>query len=77
MLTGKGYLGLVPNSVVHGDVVIIIKGHGRPLIASKNSGFGISRDTYRLKGEAYVDGMMSGEMMEDEHEKMWEDFTFT
>ncbi|KFY50076.1 hypothetical protein V496_09611 [Pseudogymnoascus sp. VKM F-4515 (FW-2607)] len=76
MLTEKGYLGLVPNSVMPGDVVIIIKGHGRPLIASTKPASYVPQGTYIIKGEAYIDGMMSGEMMGNEHEKTWEDLTF-
>ena len=75
MVTEKGYIGLVPNSVVVGDVVIIIKGHGRPLVVSevKVAGFRIG---FRLKGEAYVEGMMSGEMMEDEQRGALAKLTF-
>jgi hypothetical protein len=69
-VTEKGYVGLVPNSVEVGDVIIIIKGHGRPVVASPALMEG-STVGFRLKGEAYVEGMMGGEM-EDEHRKTLE-----
>ncbi|GIZ49341.1 hypothetical protein CKM354_001237300 [Cercospora kikuchii] len=68
MLTERGFLGLVPNSVAAGDVVIILKGHGRPVIATEVLEDDGSK-TYRLKGEAYIAGMMMGEMMELEYRK--------
>jgi hypothetical protein len=75
IVTGLGFLGLAPNSVAVGDVVIILKGHGRPVVASK-----VLEDdvvvAYRMKGEAFVEGMMSGEMMEDEYRKDIEDLVF-
>ncbi|KAM3414615.1 Heterokaryon incompatibility protein 6, OR allele [Cercospora zeina] len=75
MVTTLGFLGLVPNSVVPGDVVIILRGHGRVMVASETQGeMGSKR--YRLKGEAYVMGMMLGEMMEDEYRKPWEELAF-
>lgn len=75
MVTGKGMLGLVPNSVDVGDVILIVRGHGRPLVASKVNVENES-SMFRVKGEAYVDGMMEGEMMEDEHDKIWQSITF-
>jgi hypothetical protein len=74
MVTGRGMLGLVPNSVRVGDVVIIIRGHGRPVIASRVEND--ESEYYGLRGEAYVNGMMRGEMMEDTYEKEWRRITF-
>jgi hypothetical protein len=75
MVTELGFLGLVPNSVSVGDAVIILKGHGRPVVASMV----LEKDVvvaYKMKGEAFVEGMMSGEMMEDEYRKDMEDLVF-
>lgn len=75
MVSELGFLGLVPNSVITGDIVIILIGHGRPIIASKVLGTHGSI-TYRMKGEAYIEGMMLGEIMEDEYVKEVQDLIF-
>ncbi|KAI9159071.1 Heterokaryon incompatibility protein [Paramyrothecium foliicola] len=75
MISERGFLGLVPNSVNVGDVIIVLVGHGRPIVASKMLGTHGS-SAYRMKGEAYVEGIMLGEMMEDEYVKELEDLVF-
>ena len=75
MVTEMGFLGLVPNSVRAGDVVIILQGHGRPVIASSVLRYNIFAG-YKMKGEAYIAGMMIGEMMEAGYRQEMEDLAF-
>ncbi|KAJ4364378.1 hypothetical protein N0V83_008971 [Neocucurbitaria cava] len=75
MVTDRGMLGLVPNRVIASDVVLLVQGHGRPLVASRlESKKG--ENLFCLKGEAFIEGMMAGEMMEDEVVRKWEWLTF-
>ncbi|KAH8802983.1 heterokaryon incompatibility protein-domain-containing protein [Xylogone sp. PMI_703] len=56
VLTSRGYLGLVAQSVGVGDQVWILSGPSTPFILRP-----LSTGRYRLMGEAYIRGIMYGE----------------
>ena len=56
--TEKGFLGLAPEAVQKGDVVVIVYGCNFPVVLRRHG------DMYRVIGESYVDGIMDGELME-------------
>ncbi|KAF2829613.1 HET-domain-containing protein [Ophiobolus disseminans] len=58
--TAKGRVGLGPTSVAVGDEVCIIKCARVPFLLSRH---GEERGEYRLRGEAYVHGLMHGEYL--------------
>jgi hypothetical protein len=59
-------MGLVPASTQQGDAVIILPYHSRPLIASgiipSNAPKGSGDLVFKLKGEAFIPGVMNGEL---------------
>ncbi|KAH6703073.1 putative heterokaryon incompatibility protein 6, OR allele, partial [Leptodontidium sp. MPI-SDFR-AT-0119] len=59
-ITRKGHLVLSSEYVKQGDVVALIKGSQVPFILRRESD-----GQYQLIGEAYVDGIMDGEAMEN------------
>lgn len=61
IVTKSGLLGLAPATAQVGDAVIIIAGYDKPVIAETE--FINQKRTGRLRGEAYVHGMMNGEKM--------------
>ncbi|KAK1975492.1 heterokaryon incompatibility protein [Colletotrichum cereale] len=69
--TKEGYLGLGPASVVAGDEIWLIKGSRMPLVLRKTEFMPVAREstagakgeTYALVGEAYLHGVMYGEML--------------
>ncbi|KAI0397903.1 hypothetical protein F5Y17DRAFT_254452 [Xylariaceae sp. FL0594] len=62
--TDNGFVGLGPESLGVGDVVVVAKGGSTPLALrccdSVNSGVGLR---WRYVGEVYCDGVMDGEML--------------
>jgi hypothetical protein len=76
MVTAKGMLGLVPNSVQVGDAIMLIHGHGRPVVARPATAGEWGSGHYQLKGEAYVHGIMRGELLEPEYEQDWKRVNF-
>ena len=70
MVMEPSLLGFVLNSVTVRDVVILLNGHGRPVVASKVLG-NDAVVAYRMKGETHVEGMM-----EDEYIKEMQDLGF-
>jgi Heterokaryon incompatibility protein (HET) len=58
--TSKGYLGLAPGRAELGDVVALVKGGQLPLILRA------SGSHWELVGDAYVHGMMQGELFDVE-----------
>jgi hypothetical protein len=60
IVTNSGLIGLAPVLTQPGDVVIILEGHGIPVIARKLS---TGAHGWNIIGEAFVNGMMDGEMM--------------
>lgn len=59
--TNKGYIGLGPASAEEGDLVVVILGCEVPFLLRKEDG-----GNYRLIGEAYVHGIMFGELFAHE-----------
>jgi hypothetical protein len=57
-------MGLVPATTQQNDLVIILWYHRRPLIATafRRSGAAEGDYVFRLKGEAFIPGVMAGEM---------------
>ncbi|KAE9362607.1 hypothetical protein N431DRAFT_433633 [Stipitochalara longipes BDJ] len=68
----QGYMGLLPFAAEEGDYICILYGCAVPLIVRPTSSGTI------LIGEAYVYGMMCGEMIEKVNGKEFqeEDFSF-
>lgn len=64
--TSTGYLSLVPESTVPGDVVAILEGCNFPVILRPHG------TTFRYIVECYVDGIMDGEAISAKwHTKMY------
>jgi hypothetical protein len=55
--TDKGYLGLVPAAMVAGDCIAVVPGCSVPLVLRRE------KEMFRVIGECYVHGIMSGEVM--------------
>lgn len=77
----KPLLGLVSSATQQGDFVIVLTHHSRPLIASIEVPEGGSIDdlescTFTLKGEAFIPGIMEGELFEDLQSLPMIKFTF-
>ncbi|KAM0277244.1 hypothetical protein ACHAQH_005965 [Verticillium albo-atrum] len=64
--SNRPLMGLVPASTQQGDVVIILWYHSRPLIATAMIPDEAPEDSedciFKLKGEAFIPGMMNGEL---------------
>jgi hypothetical protein len=56
----RGYLGVGPPAMSPGDVIAIILGLDTPLVLRA-----IEQGQYQIVGEAYVHGIMDGELMKD------------
>jgi hypothetical protein len=56
--TEKGYLGLGPVAIFTGDIIAVILGLDTPLVLRR-----LGVDGYQIVGEAYVHGIMDGEVM--------------
>jgi hypothetical protein len=54
----RGYLGVGPSATSPGDVIAIILSLDTPLVLKA-----IGKDYYQIVGEAYVHGIMDGELM--------------
>ncbi|KAF2177739.1 hypothetical protein K469DRAFT_676716 [Zopfia rhizophila CBS 207.26] len=61
--TKKGYLGLVPGDARVGDEVCVFHGGATPFILRRNE----SKHGHVLIGEAYIHGIMHGEVMDYTH----------
>ncbi|KAH8649734.1 heterokaryon incompatibility protein-domain-containing protein [Tricladium varicosporioides] len=59
-VTGKGFLGLGPRDVKSGDVLVVFLGVDVPFVLRRQGD-----ECYEVVGEAYVHGIMDGEMMVD------------
>jgi hypothetical protein len=69
--TSKGYIGLGPNNLSEGDLVVLLYGFNAPYILSPTYRAYKTKDQIQfisVKGEAYVDGIMDGELMVCPHE---------
>ncbi|KAL3423635.1 heterokaryon incompatibility protein [Phlyctema vagabunda] len=66
-VSASGRLGLVPIATQPGDSIIILIGHGIPIVArpagAVNLPSGQEHPAWTIMGECFVDGMMMGEMM--------------
>jgi hypothetical protein len=61
IVTNSGMLGLAPSVSKPGDVVAIVKGARAPFILRSNERGGCQ---YKIVGQAYIRGMMFGEVLE-------------
>lgn len=60
MLSENGYVGLVPSSTEIGDQICVLYGCHAPVILRKCSG---NADGFTLIGDAYIHGLMDGEVV--------------
>lgn len=66
-VTTKGYMALIPNEAEVGDHIVIFFGANTPFVIRKNKEPNSEGDlTSVLLGEAYIHGMMNGEIFEGE-----------
>lgn len=70
-VTKAGYIGLAPPSAQPGDVVALLSGGRVPFIIRKDN----SSEHYHIVGEAYVHGIMDGELLSIIESK-WVDLSF-
>jgi hypothetical protein len=63
-ITQKGYFALVPRGTRKGDVVVVFEKACVPFVVRKSTSMQGSARGYELLGEAYVHGIMRGEVME-------------
>ncbi len=63
--TRNGYIGLASHSAEVGDSVVFFQGGQIPLLIRKEDG------QRRLTGDAYVHGVMQGEMWDESQCKMF------
>ena len=61
MTTSTGYIGLAPHGTREGDLIFVVMGAEVPFILRPYD------DGYELIGEAYVQGVMTGEAIQMEH----------
>ena len=67
LVTSKGYYGVGHNSLEVGDVCAVLRGANVPFVlrkASPNEYHGCASHFYRLVGESYIQGIMTGEALE-------------
>lgn len=64
-VTSKGRLGLGPQDTKPGDTVSVLLGGDAPFILKSKSG---RMDMYRLVVEAYIDGIMKGQLIASIHQ---------
>jgi hypothetical protein len=74
--SNRALLGLVPASTQQGDAVIILKHHSRPLIAAGVTSEDGERSWLRIRGEAYIPGIMQGELAEELYDTPIDRFEF-
>ena len=61
-LSKDGYVGLVPKDAVPGDQLAIVQGASVPYVFRERAD---GYDGWELIGEAYIDGLMDGEVLQD------------
>ncbi|KAK2031512.1 heterokaryon incompatibility protein [Colletotrichum zoysiae] len=65
IVTNSGLLGLAPTLAQPGDAVMVLIGHGRPVVARRlKDELGQDTPLWLLVGEAFVNGMMEWETMD-------------
>ncbi|KAH0433867.1 heterokaryon incompatibility protein [Colletotrichum camelliae] len=65
IITEGGFLGLGPAEAQVGDEIWLMRGGRMPLILRTSAATGGVSEEYLLVGEAYIHGIMHGEMMND------------
>jgi hypothetical protein len=65
-LSSKGFIGVGPGHVTVGDKIVVILGCYAPFVVRKLEG----SETFQVIGEAYVHGIMDGEIMEDKSQEI-------
>ncbi|KAM5353828.1 hypothetical protein ACJ41O_000478 [Fusarium nematophilum] len=70
-VTKKGYMGIAHPGARAGDAVALFSGGRVPFIVRGVSGNSEAREYYRIVGEAYVHGVMDGELLDLLSEKDW------
>jgi hypothetical protein len=60
-ISEKGYMGIGPDDIKSGDVVVILFGVRTPFILRPNP---LQDGLYQVIGDCYVDGFMSGEALQ-------------
>jgi hypothetical protein len=63
-ITQKGYFALVPRGATQGDAIVVFEGACVPFVLRKRQG---EYGGYELLGEAYVHGIMQGEVLNMPH----------
>ena len=68
-LASDGRMGLGPNNMQHGDQIVILQGARTPFVLRRlgHSDEHTSLPLYGVVGEAYVDGLMQGELFGEGH----------
>lgn len=61
-ITKNGYVGLVPQFTVTGDIMAVVAGAQTPFIVRPVHG-GTRESRYQLVGECYIHGIMDGETL--------------
>jgi Heterokaryon incompatibility protein (HET) len=64
-ITKKGYIGLAPTTIQEDDVVVVCYGSHVPWILRRRDGMA---DGFIFVGEAFVYGIMDGELLNSDHE---------
>ena len=59
-MSHRGYLGVGPAAMSPGDLIAIILGSDTPFVLRTTE-----QGRYQIVGEAYVHGIMDGELMKD------------
>lgn len=62
--TGRGFLGLVPEKAIKGDLICILFGCSVPVVLRRHSSPQTLGDYFEFIGECYVHGLMEGEAFE-------------
>jgi hypothetical protein len=73
-ITAKGYFALVPRGTHEGDEIVVFEKACIPFVVRKVNSDGRDGQKYLLLGEAYVHGIMQGEVM-DMADSVLEDIT--
>jgi hypothetical protein len=59
-ISSAGYIGLVPVDAAAGDLLAAVRDASVPYVFRRRDG---GRDGWQLVGEAYIDGLMDGEVL--------------
>jgi len=70
-ITATGYLGMVPEEALKGDVIAVLYGCNFPVVLRRCG------ERHLVIGECYVDGVMDGELMEAQSRGEYEEREIT